>query len=103
MTPMQRSVLTAIETLTYDGVGPTMEDIREHCGLTSKAHVHRCVTALERLGYLRRPSAGRKRMARCYEVVQQRSDPSDIVLDAIPRADLWRLYARLAQELGLAQ
>ena len=52
MTPRQKQVLDAIRALTVEGVAPSFDEIREHCGLTSKGEVYRMVSALENAGYL---------------------------------------------------
>jgi len=52
MTPRQKQVLTSIRTLTVDGVAPSFEEIREHCGVSSKSEIHRIVSVLENAGYL---------------------------------------------------
>lgn len=98
MTPMQRKVLDAIQSLTVDGVAPTMEEIRAHCGMTSKNGVHRCVTALEAQGRLKRPKTEKRAMARAYIVVPE-PDITDAVLDAMPRPRLWALLANVQARL----
>lgn len=52
MTPRQKQLLDAIRALTVDDVPPSYEELRAHCGLTSKGEVYRMVCALEGAGYL---------------------------------------------------
>lgn len=54
MTPVQHDCLGVIRRLSARGVPPSYEEIRAAMGLTSKSHVHRMITALERQGLLER-------------------------------------------------
>lgn len=100
MTPKQRAVLDAIKALTVDGVCPSVEEIRAHCGLVSKGQVFNRLKALEAQGVIVRPScpSGRSR-ARSYHLVSYDGEITDDVLDALPRHQLWSLHARVWSRL----
>lgn len=103
MTPRQRKVLDAIKDLTVNGVCPSYEAIKVQCGVSSKAHVHAAIVALERQGYLSCPSSPTgRRLARAMAVVRFDGDITDDVLNAMPRPQLWALYAKVGERLGIA-
>lgn len=55
LTPLQSKVWTVARAMTEaNGFGPTYEELRQNCGLTSKSEVHRAIVALEERGYIRR-------------------------------------------------
>ncbi|MGN6208818.1 LexA family protein [Asticcacaulis sp.] len=54
MTPLQGKVLTAIETLTHDGVCPSYDEIGRLIGLRSRGGVRRVIDALEAQGRIAR-------------------------------------------------
>lgn len=60
MTPRQRQLLDALQTLTVDGVSPTYDQLCEHLGLASKSGIFRLVEGLVRLGYVRRVTGCRR-------------------------------------------
>lgn len=66
LTKLEGRVLAALETLTVDGVGPSLEEVMAATGLGSRSGVHRVVVNLEGKGRVRR-APGR---ARAIEIVK---------------------------------
>ena len=55
LTPVQHKVWTVARAMTEaNGFGPSYEELRQNCQLTSKSEVHRAIVALEERGYIRR-------------------------------------------------
>lgn len=71
LTAAQAEALAFIEArIADDGVAPSCEELKQHCGLASKSGVHRLLTALEERGRIRRM----KNRARAIEIVRTDSD-----------------------------
>ncbi|MDB5620538.1 MAG: lexA [Tardiphaga sp.] len=72
LTVKQAELLAFIDRhIAATGLGPSFQQMADAIGLKSKSGVHRLITALERLGRIRRPLG---RSARAIEVVDQTRD-----------------------------
>lgn len=85
LTPKQAEVLRYVAGCLEKsgGIGPTLEEVREAVGLSSKSEVHRYLTQLEDRGFIRRL----RHRARAVEIVTPEDrvpEPQVIILPPEP-------------------